>query len=109
MTFLASQRAINFRKFRHDDGLLGYKEHEFKSTSWACDSAIHIIDELTGIENKDSVRVRLLAREEMADLLLEELRADRANTEVISLLEIAVAFLIGVFSMNAFDMVADFT
>lgn len=101
MTFSTSQRAINFRKFRNDDGLLGYIEYEFKSTSWACDSAIQIVDGLTGINDKDSIQVRLLAQNKMIDLLLEEIRADRANPEVISLLGIAAAFLIGVFSMKA--------
>ena len=109
MTFSTSQRAINFRKFRNDDGLLGYIEYEFKSTSWACDSAIQIVDGLTGINDKDSIRVRLLAQNKMIDLLLEEIRADRANPEVISLLGIAAAFLIGVFSMKTFDIDANLT
>lgn len=109
MTFSTSQRAINFRKFRNDDGLLGYIEYEFKSTSWACDSAIQIVDGLTGINDKDSIRVRLLAQNKMIDLLLEEIRADRANPEVISLLEIAAAFLIGIFSMKTFDIDANLT
>ena len=109
MTFSTSQRAINFRKFRNDDGLLGYIEYEFKSTSWACDSAIQIVDGLTGINDKDSIRVRLLAQNKMIDLLLEEIRADRANPEVISLLGIAAALLIGVFSMKTFDIDANLT
>lgn len=109
MAFSTSQRAINFRKFRDDDGLLGYIEYEFKSTSWACDSAIQIVDGLTGINDKDSIRVRLLAQNKMIDLLLEEFRADRANPEVISLLGIAAAFLIGVFSMKTFDIDANLT
>lgn len=109
MTFSTSQRAINFRKFRNDDGLLGYIEYEFKSTSWACDSAIQIVDGLTGINDKDSIRVRLLAQNKMIDLLLEEIRADRANPEVISLLGIAAAFLIGIFSMKTFDIDANLT
>ena len=109
MTFSTSQRAINFRKFRNDDGLLGYIEYEFKSTNWACDSAIQIVDGLTGINDKDSIRVRLLAQNKMIDLLLEEIRADRANPEVISLLGIAAAFLIGVFSMKTFDIDANLT
>lgn len=103
MTFSTSQRAINFRKFRHDDGLLGYIEYEFESTNWACDSAIQIIDELIVVEDKDPTRVRLLAQNKMIDLLLEEIRANRANPEVISLLGIAAAFLIGVFSMKTFE------
>ena len=39
----------------------------------------------------------------MIDLLLEEIRVKRANPEVINLLGIANAFLVGVFSMKTFE------
>lgn len=103
MMFSALRKVIAFRKFRHGEGYLGYIKREFESTRRACDSAIQIIDELAGINYKDPIRVRLLARNKMIDLLLEEIRADRANPEVISLLGIAAAFLIGVFSMKTFE------
>ena len=98
MMFSALRKVIAFRKFRHGEGYLGYIKREFESTSRAYYSAIQIIDELAGINDKDPIRVRLLARNKMIDSLLEEIRADRANPEVISLLGIAAAFLTGVFS-----------
>lgn len=103
MMFSALRKVITFRKFRHGEGYLGYIKREFESTSRACDSAIQIIDELVGINDKDPIRVRLLARNKMIDLLLEEIRVKRANPEVISLLGIAIAFLVGVFSMKTFE------
>lgn len=39
----------------------------------------------------------------MIDSLLEEIRVKRANPEVINLLGIANAFLVGVFSMKTFE------
>ena len=102
MMFSALRKVIAFRKFRHGEGYLGYIKRGFESTSRACDSAIQIIDELAGINYKDPIRVRLLARNKMIDLLLEEIRVKRANPEVINLLGIANAFLVGVFSMKTF-------
>lgn len=109
MMFSALRKVIAFRKFRHGEGYLGYIKREFESTSRAYYSAIQIIDELAGINYKDPIRVRLLARNKMIDLLLEEIRVKRANPEVINLLGIAAAFLIGVFSMKTFDIDANLT
>lgn len=109
-TFLVMPRTITVSQ--HSENISSYyaraatrrqEEYEFKSTSWACDSAIQIVDGLTEINDKDSIRVRLLARNKMIDLLLEEIRVKRANPEVINLLGIANAFLVGVFSMKTFE------
>lgn len=108
-TITVSQRSENISSYYARATTRRQEEYEFKSTSWACDSAIQIVDGLTGINDKDSIRVRLLAQNKMIDLLLEEIRADRANPEVISLLGIAAAFLIGVFSMKTFDIDANLT
>lgn len=108
-TITVSQRSENISSYYARAATRRQEEYEFKSTSWACDSAIQIVDGLTGINDKDSIRVRLLAQNKMIDLLLEEIRADRANPEVISLLGIAAAFLIGVFSMKTFDIDANLT
>ncbi len=108
-TITVSQRSENISSYYARATTRRQEEYEFKSTSWACDSAIQIVDGLTGINDKDSIRVRLLAQNKMIDLLLEEIRADRANPEVISLLGIAAAFLIGVFSMKTFDVDANLT
>lgn len=104
MVTLACQRAVGFRKIHHDDGLLGYIEHEFESIGWTCSGAIQIIDGLVDIDDKDPERVRLSTRDKITRLLLEEIRTDQANSEVVNLLNIAVAFSVGVFSMQMFEI-----
>lgn len=72
----AAQRSANISSYYARAATRRQEEYEFKSTSWACDSAIQIVDGLTGINDKDSIRVRHLAQNKMIDLLLEEIRAD---------------------------------
>lgn len=83
---------------------MGYIEHEFESIGWTCSGAAQIIDGLVGIDDKDPERVRLSTRDKMTRLLLEEIRADQANPEIVNLLNIAVAFSAGVFSMQMFEI-----
>lgn len=98
------QGRFSFRKLRFGDGLSSYVNHEFKSTGRACDKAIHIIDKLTGIDDKDPLQVRLSARDKMTGLLLEEIRADRTNPETVNLLGIAAAFSVAAFSTKMFEI-----
>lgn len=65
MVTLACQRAVGFRKIHHDDGLLGYIEHEFESIGWTCSGAIQIIDGLVDIDDKDPELVRLSTRDKI--------------------------------------------